>query len=287
MVRFSFENPNQGHIALEIDDTSLFKHQTRLINTFRSEGRRLRIPHMKGKLVIVGDLHGDCRTLYCIIQKYVINSDGYTLVFLGDYVDREPSSWNRRPSAVIDLLLSLKIKHPDRIYLLMGNHDLDPTKYVSFYSPFWNALKPEQSDFYSEVLSELPVVATTHNGVAMCHATLPKTTKFKSFNLHNRRWLDTIWGDYFETEAEVDRAYRPVMSRKDFDAAMKAFKCSLLVRGHQPDARLLMYGNRCITIQSNRFYSDYCGMKIVIVDLQNETVKNAGDIEIVDISTIG
>ncbi len=39
-------------------------------------------------------------------------------------VDRQPSSWNDKPSEVIDKLLALKLEYPDRIFLILGNHDL-------------------------------------------------------------------------------------------------------------------------------------------------------------------
>jgi len=252
----------------------------------KKEGPLLRIPHGIEKLVIVGDIHGDGRTLDLLLEKYLMNNTSYSLLFLGDYGDRPPSSWQDKQTEVIRKLLKYKIQFPSRLFLLMGNHDLDPNKYVPFDSTFWSRLTEEEQQFYSDVLSLLPMVAITGNGVAFCHGTLPQSYDFTDFNMGRKRWIDAVWGDYHEVKDSLRRHYRPDLYEEDFNASMEAFNCNLLVKGHNPSAPLIMYGCRCITLQTTRHYEDVCGKHIVIVDLSKSIINDASDVEIIDIDTL-
>jgi len=252
---------------------------------FEREGRWLKIPHTKGKLIVCGDLHGDCRTLDLLLDRYFYNSKDSMMLFLGDYVDREPSSWNDKKDAVVIKLLRLKMQHPQRVVMLMGNHDISNRLYAKYHSELWDSLSEEEHDFYSDALSSLPIVASTSNGVAFCHAVLPPDTNLKGFDLTKRQCLDVLWADYHQTPKESRFSPRPSRSRKQFEQSMAAFGVHLLVRGHDPTAPLRMFSKRCITIQTNRHYENHCGMHIVIVDLVNP-IKNADDIEIVNVNSL-
>jgi len=68
-------------------------------------------------LYIVGDIHGCANELYTLLQALPLKSED-TIVFLGDYVDRGPSS-----AAAIGLLLELRQDSPARTVFLKGNHE--------------------------------------------------------------------------------------------------------------------------------------------------------------------
>jgi calcineurin-like phosphoesterase family protein len=70
----------------------------------------------KGRLFAIGDIHG-CVDELATMMKAIAPTQGDTVVFVGDYVDRGPSA-----REVIDLLLELKRGEADCVFL-KGNHE--------------------------------------------------------------------------------------------------------------------------------------------------------------------
>lgn len=72
-----------------------------------------------GKVVIVGDIHGQFYDLVAMLRKLKgRSSTSSKLLFLGDYVDRG----NYGPEVAL-YLFCLKLKSPEDIFLLRGNHE--------------------------------------------------------------------------------------------------------------------------------------------------------------------
>lgn len=77
--------------------------------------------------LIIGDVHG--RDFWVEpVNKVLAETDAH-IVFLGDYLDPYPDEWreedNERLIAIdrFKEIINLKKEHPDRITLLIGNHD--------------------------------------------------------------------------------------------------------------------------------------------------------------------
>lgn len=69
------------------------------------------------KIHIVGDLHGQFGDLLRIFERCG-NPSKSKYLFLGDYVDRGPNSIE-----TICLLLLLRVKYSNNVFMLRGNHE--------------------------------------------------------------------------------------------------------------------------------------------------------------------
>ena len=73
----------------------------------------------------IGDIHGRYDKLCALMDKIDIDLDSETLVFLGDYIDRGPQSFE-----VVEYLIDLQKRHANIVFL-KGNHEEMFEKYVS------------------------------------------------------------------------------------------------------------------------------------------------------------
>jgi protein phosphatase len=239
----------------------------------KEDGRLIELKN--DTVVFVGDTHGDFDASRKIIKTYKSNK----IVFLGDYVDRGTDSW-----ANINFLLTEKILNKNGIFLLQGNHE---GMRALRFSPadFWDSLTPSLREEYELLLSELPY-ATSVNGVIALHGALPDISRLdeiKGIEFGSRQWEDITWGDWQELEGDFlgydPFTGRPKFGRRRFETTMKKIDKDVLIRSHQPDAKLSLFNGRCITIFTS---SAYAGLQPVrrIALLQKEA-KNVDDLEIV------
>ena len=80
---------------------------------------------MSKRIYAVGDIHGSYEKLLELLDKIDIDFSSDQLVFLGDYIDRGPSSFE-----VVEHLVKLQAEHPHTIFL-KGNHEEMFEKYLS------------------------------------------------------------------------------------------------------------------------------------------------------------
>lgn len=235
------------------------------------EPRLIRLPS-EGKVVFVGDTHGDLDATEQVIHRYL--QKPYRIVFLGDYVDRGDSSEEN-----IHYLLQLKLEHPDEIFLLAGNHEGYQVK--EFYPVnFWSSLSKNEREAYGIVFSKFPLAATTQNGIMAVHGALPDLTSLEEvgkIELGDENWDRMVWGDFAEEEVNFlgDLWGRPLFGRPYFERMMERYQKQVLVRSHQPHAPLKMFNNRCITIFTSHAYLPT--RTVAIADLERE-IRNSEDL---------
>ena len=123
--------------------------------------RELTVLELQAPMSVVGDLHGQ---LPCLLELFrvagTLQNSCTKYLFLGDYVDRGPYSIE-----LVCLLCLLKLKFPDRIFLLRGNHESRQTSTV--YGMHAESVKKTGSSnvwkFLTDMFDFLPLAAIVHS----------------------------------------------------------------------------------------------------------------------------
>jgi predicted phosphodiesterase len=237
---------------------------------FEKEPRLIHLPS-RGKVVFVGDTHGDLEASQQVIERYL--KKPYRIVFLGDYVDRGNYSKEN-----ILYLLRLKLEHPEKIFLLAGNHEGFMVKEL-YPANFWTSISFEEREQYGHLFSKFPFAATTRNGILALHGALPDLKTLENMDqveLGDEHWDRIIWGDFVESKIDSvgDLWGRPQFGPQYFSRLMERYQKQVLVRSHQPSAPLIMFNKRCITIFTSYAYLPI--RTVAMADLEKE-IRTAED----------
>lgn len=222
-------------------------------------------PDRFGKVGVVGDLHGDLRTLQAL--EKIVDFKGDLLVFLGDYADRGPEGVE-----VIRTVKTLRTKHPDNVVLLKGNHEdftdngepnFNPctlideveTKVGRWGKYFIGELKP--------FLDSLPLCCLIPNNALLVHGGISSKIKsagdleVPSMDLQ----VDLLWSDPHEGEGEDPNYGRGVGVEFGVDISLgvcQALGVSRIIRSHQPQLAAtkphLMHDGCVVTVNATTVY---------------------------------
>lgn len=182
---------------------------------------------------IFGDIHGQFDDLIRFFNKWNYpheykNGDieYCDYLFLGDYVDRGSFSLE-----VICLLMSLKLKYPEKIWILRGNHeDRSININFGFYEECRSRLEKDSfTDVYESIndfFDYLPLCATIDNDILCLHGGLgqnlsnlesienikrPLIVKHEASTKEEQIVMDILWSD--PTEQDSINGIQPNLSR--------------------------------------------------------------------------
>eukprot|EP00441_Pelagodinium_beii_P041903 CAMPEP_0197632972 /NCGR_PEP_ID=MMETSP1338-20131121/9462_1 /TAXON_ID=43686 ORGANISM="Pelagodinium beii, Strain RCC1491" /NCGR_SAMPLE_ID=MMETSP1338 /ASSEMBLY_ACC=CAM_ASM_000754 /LENGTH=557 /DNA_ID=CAMNT_0043204551 /DNA_START=72 /DNA_END=1742 /DNA_ORIENTATION=+ len=197
----------EGALAQEL----LLEIISKASDLFKDEPNLLKL---NDPITVVGDIHGQYYDLVKLLE--VGGPPGETqYIFLGDYVDRGSFSVE-----VVAAMYALKIKHPNTVRMLRGNHECrQMTSFFNFREECEHKYDIGVYNAFMESFDNLPLAATI-NGKFLCvHGGLsPDLTNIKAINKLNRfteppkegLLCDLLWSDPLEPK---DGEQRPVQKK--------------------------------------------------------------------------
>lgn len=163
LLHESYDTTNRQK-QIKLDPTDIECCISSAIKIFKTESTLLRID---SPVTVIGDIHGQFFDLlhYFNIAGLPPNS---TFLFLGDYVDRGKNSIE-----TISLLIALKVKYPENIFLLRGNHETEElTKVYGFHTECVNRYSERLYNKFISLFDMLPLAAVIEDRIFCVHGGL-------------------------------------------------------------------------------------------------------------------
>ena len=235
------------------------------------------VQNVSAPVIICGDLHGQIYDLLELFKKGgEIPSSRY--IFMGDYVDRGYNGVE-----VLELLLALKIKYPDYITLLRGNHE---SRQICFAYGFYEEITRKYGnanawEYFTDLFDYLPLAALVEGKIFCVHGGLsPYVSTIDQIRLINRKmeipregvFCDLMWSDPDDIETWIIscRGAGWIYGWKVVDEFTHINGLDLICRAHQ----LVMEGfkywfknKNLATVWSAPNYCYRCGNRASILKL--------------------
>ena len=220
---------------------------------------------LEAPLHVCGDIHGQYYDLLRIFEHCGYPGE-YNYLFLGDYVDR-----GKQSIETISLLLCYKIKYPQKVTLLRGNHESSVTNRIyGFYDECKRRYNVRIWKSFTELFNFLPVAALIDDKILCMHGGLSPELK----NIQNIQDIsrptdipdtgllcDLLWSDPDKEVLEYDendRGVSVIFGEKIVQDFNKKNDLDLIIRAHQvvDDGYEFFAQRQLITIFSA---PNYCG----------------------------
>ncbi len=227
------------------------------------------IQRVQAPVSIVGDVHGQ---FYDVLELFKLNGRPPTTnyLFLGDFVDRGFYSVE-----TLLLLLCLKIRYPDKMCLVRGNHESrQVTQVYGFYdeclrkygSPAVWRLCTEVFDYFTLGAIIEDRILCLHGGLSPNFDNLDEIRRIdrKREVPHEGAMADIMWSDPDETVtgwAMSPRGAGYLFGEEIVSKFNHMNKISLIARAHQlvMEGFKLMFNDQLVTVWSAPNYCYRCG----------------------------
>jgi diadenosine tetraphosphatase ApaH/serine/threonine PP2A family protein phosphatase len=229
--------------------------------------------------LIIGDLHGDLKSLVFILQnsgftrKIAANKDAI-IVFLGDYGDRGALS-----TEVYYTILKLKIAFPEQVILLRGNHEGPedlmasphelPIQFQIRFKENWKTIYQKTRELFTYLYNAVLVeerYLMVHGGLSPKISSIQDVAHASMTHPEKDFLEDLLWSD--PNDKIHDVLYSPRGAGKLFgknvtNNVLRKLNVKILIRGHEPceeGFKLNHYG-KVLTLFSRKGtpYFNTCG----------------------------
>jgi len=237
------------------------------------------IVNLYSPITICGDIHGQFFDLMELF-KYGGECPRTNYLFMGDFVDRGFYSVE-----TFLLLLSLKVRYPEKIYLIRGNHESRQiTQVYGFYD---ECLRKYGSvnvwRYCTEIFDFLPLAAIideqvfcVHGGLSPSIETLDqiKTIDRKQEVPHDGPMCDLMWSDPEEMSGwgVSPRGAGFLFGKDKVDEFNHRNEIHLIARAHQlvMEGFKEMFNKTLVTVWSAPNYCYRCGNIAAILELDQD-----------------
>lgn len=241
----------------------------------RSGGIITLTPDVVTDVMVVGDLHGNIPAFRKVLEVAALGQNPGRHLVLQELIHGPrmyPNDQGDRSHQLVDLVCALKCQYPDRVHLILGNHELSELtgRAIGKNGVPLNALFRQGIDTaygerggavyaaYHELFAALPLAVRTPNRVFLCH-TIPDGYELDGLD------LEVLKLDHWPSEAMKRHGtiYCLTWGRDTAPETVDRFAAMVdadwFVTGHQPcDEGFRQANHRQIIIDGTDPYPAYC-----------------------------
>jgi hypothetical protein len=231
--------------------------------------------HKAADVMVVGDLHGNLPAFMKVLAVAALDRKPDRHLVLQELIHGPymyPDDAGDRSHQLVDLVAALKCQYPERVHLILGNHELSEVtgrpigkegeglnaKFRRGIDKAYGASAGEVYDAYKSLFMALPLAVRTQNRVYLCH-TIPDARDLDSLD------LALLGADVWPDDAMKRRGtiYALTWGRDTSPETVDRFAAMVdadfFITGHQPcDEGFRQANHRQIIIDGTAPFPSYC-----------------------------